>query len=82
MPDYMPASDPEFDLWQKTLATKTKENLATWGASQHCGLLLAAMGKYAWQIRSVERYSKLYYCRLNPLICSAVCKCNAAFFVF
>jgi hypothetical protein len=21
MPDYMPASDPEFDLWQKTLAT-------------------------------------------------------------
>jgi hypothetical protein len=33
MPDYMPASDPEFDLWQKTLVSKTKENQAAWGIS-------------------------------------------------
>jgi len=30
MPDYMPGSDPEFDLWQKRLVRITKENQAIW----------------------------------------------------
>ena len=33
MPDYVPGSDPEFDLWQRSLVTKTKENLEAWGIS-------------------------------------------------
>ena len=33
MSDYIPLSDPEFDLWQANLVDYTEENLAAWGIS-------------------------------------------------
>jgi len=33
MSDYIPFSDPEFDLWQKNLMDKIREYLAQWGIS-------------------------------------------------
>lgn len=33
MSDYIPSSDPEFDLWQATFVKTTKVNLTAWGIS-------------------------------------------------
>lgn len=43
MSDYVPLSDPEFDLWQGVLVKETKLNLITWGISANKQEVLESM---------------------------------------